>query len=59
MRQLSKKILVAGLNVFIMVLVSSMVVPGMYASIDLLLKVFAGPEQQVDAAFACADSRIV
>ncbi|KAH7082868.1 transmembrane amino acid transporter protein-domain-containing protein [Paraphoma chrysanthemicola] len=49
----------AAFNVFIMILVFFMMIPGMYASIDALLTVFADPDQQVNGAFTCADNSIV
>lgn len=58
-RSSGKKIATAVLNVFIMVLVFFMMIPGMYASIDALLTVFADPNQQVNGAFTCADNSIV
>jgi hypothetical protein len=48
-----------ALNVFIMVLVWFMMVPGMYASVVSLLDVFADPEQSVNGAFTCADNSVV
>jgi amino acid permease len=58
-RSSGKKLATAALNVFIMILVFFMMIPGMYASIDSLLKVFADPNQQVNGAFTCADNSIV
>ena len=58
-RSSRKKLATAAFNVFIMVLVFFMMIPGMYASIDALLGVFADPEQQVNGAFTCADNSIV
>ncbi|OAL57243.1 hypothetical protein IQ07DRAFT_497039 [Pyrenochaeta sp. DS3sAY3a] len=52
-RSTPKKMATAALNVFIMVLVWFMVVPGMYASVVSLLDVFSDPEQSVDGAFTC------
>jgi uncharacterized membrane protein len=52
-----KKLATAALNVFIMVLVLFMVVPGMYASIDALLTTFA--TSKVNGAFTCADNSIL
>jgi amino acid permease len=53
------KLATAAFNVFIMILVFFMMIPGMYASIDALLTVFADPNQQVNGAFTCADNSIV
>jgi amino acid permease len=58
-RSTKKKLATAAFNVFIMIIVFFMVVPGMYASIDSLLKVFADPTQQVNGAFTCADNSVV
>ncbi|KAH7412097.1 transmembrane amino acid transporter protein-domain-containing protein [Phaeosphaeria sp. MPI-PUGE-AT-0046c] len=58
-RSSGKKLATAGLNVFIMVLVFFMMIPGMYASIMSLLNVFADPDQQVNGAFTCADNSLV
>ncbi|RYG60937.1 hypothetical protein EON64_18950 [archaeon] len=58
-RSSGKKLATAAFNVFIMILVFFMMIPGMYASIDSLLKVFADPNQQVNGAFTCADNSIV
>jgi hypothetical protein len=58
-RSTKKKLATAVFNVFIMIIVLFMVVPGMYASIDSLLKVFADPTQQVNGAFTCADNSVV
>ncbi|KAH7383989.1 transmembrane amino acid transporter protein-domain-containing protein [Pyrenochaeta sp. MPI-SDFR-AT-0127] len=44
-RSSGKKLATAAFNVFIMVLVWFMMIPGMYASIDALLAVFADPNQ--------------
>jgi amino acid transporter len=54
-----KKMALAALNVLILVLVMFMMVPGMYASIDALLAVFADPNQSVNGAFTCANNSIV
>jgi amino acid permease len=58
-RSSSKKLATAAFNVSIMILVFFMMIPGMYASIDSLMKVFADPNQQVNGAFTCADNSIV
>ncbi|KAH4007741.1 hypothetical protein HBH98_008850 [Parastagonospora nodorum] len=58
-RSSGKKLATAVFNGFIMILVFFMMVPGMYASIDALLAVFADPNQQVNGAFTCADNSIV
>jgi amino acid permease len=58
-RSTKMKLATAVFNVFIMILVFFMMIPGMYASIDSLLKVFADPNQQVNGAFTCADNSIV
>lgn len=54
-----KKLATAAFNVFIMVLVFFMMIPGMYASVVSLLAVFADPEQSVNGAFTCADNSVV
>jgi amino acid permease len=56
-RSSAKKMATAALNVFIMVVVLFMVVPGMYASIDALLITFA--TTRVNGAFTCADNSIL
>jgi amino acid permease len=58
-RSTKKKLAMAVFNVFIMVLVFFMMIPGMYASIAALLAVFADPEQNVNGAFTCADNSVV
>jgi amino acid transporter len=58
-RSSGKKLATAAFNVFIMVLVFFMMIPGMYASIVSLLNVFQDPNQQVNGAFTCADNSIV
>jgi len=58
-RSSKKKLATAAFNVFIMVLVLFMMVPGMYASIKTLLAVFNDPNQKVNGAFTCADNRSV
>jgi amino acid permease len=58
-RSTKRKLATAAFNVFIMILVFFMMIPGMYASIDSLLKVFADPNQQVNGAFTCADNSAV
>jgi amino acid transporter len=58
-RSSKRKLVTAAFNVFIMILVFFMMIPGMYASIDSLLKVFADPNQQVNGAFTCADNSAV
>lgn len=58
-RSTKKKMATAAFNVFIMVLVYFMMIPGMYASIQSLLTVFADPDQQVNGAFTCADNSVV
>ena len=58
-RSSGRKIATAVFNVFIMILVFFMMIPGMYASIDALLGVFADPNQQVNGAFTCADNSLV
>ena len=58
-RSSGRKIATAVFNVFIMILVFFMMVPGMYASIDALMGVFADPNQQVNGAFTCADNSLV
>ncbi|KAL6707240.1 hypothetical protein ACN47E_004228 [Coniothyrium glycines] len=58
-RSNGKKLATAAFNVFIMILVLFMMIPGMYASIESLLAVFADPDQQVNGAFTCADNSIV
>lgn len=55
-RSSGKKLATAAFNVFIMILVWFMVVPGMYASIVSLLNVFNDPNQKVNGAFTCADN---
>lgn len=55
-RSSGKKIAVAVLNIFIMVLVWFLVVPGMYASIVTLLNIFADPNETVNGPFTCADN---
>lgn len=55
-RSSGKKLAVAGLNVFILLLVFFLMIPGMYASIETLLGIFADPDQQVNGAFTCADN---
>ena len=57
-RSSGKKIAVACLNIFIMVLVWFLVVPGMYASIVTLLNIFADPNETVSGPFTCADNSI-
>ncbi|KAA8623513.1 PotE Amino acid transporter [Pyrenophora tritici-repentis] len=52
-----KKLATAAFNVFIMIVVLFMVVPGMYASIDSLLNTFA--TTKVNGAFTCADNSIL
>lgn len=54
-----KKLAVAGLNVFILVLVFFLMIPGMYASIETLLGIFADPNQTVNGPFTCADNSII
>lgn len=56
-RSSKKKITMAAFNVFIMCVTLFMVVPGMYASIDALLNVFATTD--VNGAFTCADNSIL
>jgi hypothetical protein len=56
-RSSKKKIAMAAFNVFIMCVTLFMVVPGMYASIDALLNVFATTD--VNGAFTCADNSIL
>jgi hypothetical protein len=58
-RSTKLKLATAAFNVFIMILVLFMMIPGMYASIDSLLKVFADPTQQVNGAFTCADNSAI
>lgn len=58
-RSSGKKLATAAFNVFIMILVFFMMIPGMYASIVSLMDVFADPDQTVNGAFTCADNRIV
>jgi amino acid permease len=58
-RSSGKKIAIAVFNVFIMVMVLFMIVPGMYASIESLLQVFADPNQTVNGPFTCADNSIL
>jgi len=57
-RSTKKKLATAIFNICILIMVLFMMVPGMYASIDALLKVFADPNQQVNGAFTCADNSI-
>jgi hypothetical protein len=54
-----KKMAVAGLNVFILIMTMFLMVPGMYASIETLLGVFADPNQTVNGSFTCADNSII
>jgi hypothetical protein len=54
-----KKLSVAIFNIFIMILVFFMMIPGMYASIAALLATFADPNQSVNGAFTCADNSAV
>jgi amino acid permease len=56
-RSSRKKLATAAFNVFIMIVVLFMVVPGMYASIDALLNTFA--TTKVNGAFTCADNSIL
>jgi amino acid permease len=56
-RSSGKKIATAAFNVFIMIVVLFMVVPGMYASIDALMNTFA--TTKVNGAFTCADNSIL
>ncbi|KAI8931069.1 hypothetical protein NX059_012080 [Plenodomus lindquistii] len=58
-RSTKKKLATAAFNVFIMVLVLFMMVPGMYASIVSLLDVFADEASTVNGSFTCADNSIV
>jgi amino acid permease len=58
-RSSPQKLVIAALNVFILMLVFFMMVPGMYASIDSLLQVFADPNQTVNGPFTCADNSIL
>ncbi len=58
-RSSRKKLAVAALNVFIMVLVFFMMIPGMYASIVSLSQVFADPNVTVNGPFTCADNSIL
>jgi amino acid permease len=58
-RSTKMKLATAAFNVFILVLVFFMMIPGMYASIAALLAVFADPNQNVNGAFTCADNSIV
>jgi amino acid permease len=55
-RSSGKKLAVAALNVFILVIVFFLMIPGMYASIITLLDIFADPNQSVNGAFTCADN---
>ncbi|KAF2014501.1 amino acid transporter [Aaosphaeria arxii CBS 175.79] len=57
-RSSTKKLLVAALNVFIMLTVLYMMIPGMYASIVSLLNVFSDPNETVNGPFTCADNSI-
>ncbi|KAF2846242.1 hypothetical protein T440DRAFT_247265 [Plenodomus tracheiphilus IPT5] len=58
-RSSKKKLATAAFNVFIMVLVLFMMVPGMYASVESLLAVFADEASTVNGSFTCADNSIV
>lgn len=58
-RSSGKKLATAAFNIFIMILVFFMMVPGMYASIDALLAVFKDPNQTVNGSFTCADNSLV
>lgn len=58
-RSSSKKLAVATLNMFILVLVFFLMVPGIYASIKTLLSIFADPHQTVNGPFTCADNSII
>lgn len=55
-RSSTAKLATAALNVFILILVMFMTVPGMYASIDSLLATFADPNQTVNGPFTCANN---
>jgi amino acid permease len=55
-RSSKPKLAVAAFNVFILCIVWFMTVPGMYASIDSLLAVFADPNQTVNGPFTCANN---
>lgn len=55
-RSSGKKLAVAAFNVFLLILVFFMMIPGMYASIMSLLAVFADPNQTVNGSFTCADN---
>ena len=56
-RSSGKKLATAALNVFIILVVLLMVVPGMYASIDALSNTSAN--SKVSEAFICADNSIL
>ena len=58
-RSSGKKLAVAGLNIFILILVFFLMIPGMYASIETLLAIFADPNQTVNGPFTCADNSII
>jgi uncharacterized membrane protein len=58
-RSTKMKLATAVFNVFIMVLVFVMMIPGMFASIVALLAVFADPNQNVNGAFTCAYNSVV
>ncbi|UPX20249.1 uncharacterized protein EKO05_0010489 [Ascochyta rabiei] len=58
-RSSGRKLAVAALNVFILLLVFFLTIPGMYASIKTLLGVFADPNQTVNGPFTCADNSII
>jgi amino acid permease len=56
-RSTPQKLATAALNVFIMILVWFMMIPGMYASIQSLLNTFA--TTKVSGVFTCADNSLV
>jgi amino acid permease len=56
-RSTPRKLATAALNVFIMILVWFMMIPGMYASIMSLLNTFA--TSNVSGVFTCADNSLV